>query len=205
MVRQLPFQYWRVLTKPGIVTFYAEEGKATWGSVWTQILGFAILNALAIICTMLATNLIEMPLLKDLSSLLAYLPGLLIFGVTSGAFAVIFTILGYFSNAAIFYLFARLFGGRATFLEHCYCTALIVVPVWVISLVLSFTLFRIPSFPSRLASSIGIAGFIYGAILQVFMIIAIHRLDWARALGAVVIAMFILSMGILPFVPIPQW
>ncbi len=33
MVRQLPFQYWRVLTKPGIVTFYAEEGKATWGSV----------------------------------------------------------------------------------------------------------------------------------------------------------------------------
>src|ERR1700680_1241285 len=43
-VRQLPNQYIKVLTKPSILTFDQEKGKAAWNIVWVQlfILGLAI-------------------------------------------------------------------------------------------------------------------------------------------------------------------
>jgi hypothetical protein len=209
MVGQLPLQYWRVLTRPGIVTFYMEESKASWSGVWTQVLGFAALNALIIIGTMLVTNFIEQQSMQHLSAFhlpaWTFLQYSLIAGSTIGLFAAITTILGYFFNAAAIYFFARIFGGRATFLEHCYCTALIVVPIWIITHILSFALFFIhPALPLHITSAIGTASFIYKAILQVVMIMAIHRLNWPAAVAAVIIAMIILSSGILPFIPIPQ-
>jgi hypothetical protein len=208
MVGQLPRQYWRVLTRPGIVTFYIEESKASWSGVWTQVLGFAILNALVIIGTMLVTNFLEQQSMQNHTafhlSAWAFLQYSLIASGTIGIFTAITTILGYFFDAAAIYFFARIFGGRATFLEHCYCTALIVVPIWIITHVLSFAFLFIPSFSHQIASAIGTASLIYKAILQVVMIVAIHRLNWLAAVAAVIIAMIILSSGILPFIPIPQ-
>lgn len=208
MVRQFPRQYWRVLTKPSVLTFYSEEGKATWGAVWTQVLGFAIINALVFIGTILTISFMDPLLTGNLSTTLlsigSFLQGFLTLGVFIGIMATIFTILGYFFNASVFYLFARLFGGRATFLEHCYCTALIVVPIWAISFILSSILLSIPAITSRVDSIIGIVSFAYSAILQIFMIMAIHRLTWSRAAAAVVITIILLSAGILPFVPIPH-
>src|SRR5690348_14006544 len=38
-IKQLPRQYWKVLTRPGAATFAEEMGKAEWGIIWAQLLG----------------------------------------------------------------------------------------------------------------------------------------------------------------------
>lgn len=39
-IKELPGHYIDVLTKPGVATFAAEMGKATWRMVWVQLLGW---------------------------------------------------------------------------------------------------------------------------------------------------------------------
>src|SRR5437764_689764 len=47
-VRQLPNQYIKVLTKPSVLTFDQEKGKAAWDIVWVQLIilavGFTVLS-----------------------------------------------------------------------------------------------------------------------------------------------------------------
>src|SRR5437588_11261297 len=44
--RALPRQYFRVLTKPSVVTFAKEMGKASWNMGWVQLIGLCIMPAL---------------------------------------------------------------------------------------------------------------------------------------------------------------
>ena len=44
--RALPRQYFRVLTKPSVVTFAKEMGKASWNMVWVQLIGLGTITAL---------------------------------------------------------------------------------------------------------------------------------------------------------------
>ncbi len=48
-IRQLPRQYWRVLTRPGAATFAEEQGKAAWNIVWVQLFVLGAIQALAIL------------------------------------------------------------------------------------------------------------------------------------------------------------
>src|SRR5437588_11930731 len=44
-IQQLPGQYIKVLTRPSAMTFAEEMGKASWGIVWVQLIGLAIIAA----------------------------------------------------------------------------------------------------------------------------------------------------------------
>lgn len=209
MVRQFPRQYWRVLTKPNIVTFYYEKSKASWSGVWAQVVGFALLNALIASCILTITSFTTLtqpspghtpPPLPGLSPL----QGSLTFGILAGILIMLVTIFGYFFQAGVFYLAARLFGGRGPFLDHCYCMALIIVPIDLISAALSYILLYVPSFSPRIASTIGLVTFVYGLILQVFMVMAVHRLSGFRSAAAVILAALLLAIGVLSFIPLPQ-
>src|SRR5438067_2031208 len=45
-IRNLPGQYWKVITTPGAMTFAGEMGKAAWNIVWVQLIGLAIIYTL---------------------------------------------------------------------------------------------------------------------------------------------------------------
>src|SRR5438105_10636521 len=46
MLRQLPGQYKEVLLHPSPATFAMEIGKATWSSVWFQLISLALISAI---------------------------------------------------------------------------------------------------------------------------------------------------------------
>src|SRR5205807_4643537 len=48
-IRQLPGQYWRVLTHPKAATFIEEERKAAWNIIWVQLLILGVVEALAVL------------------------------------------------------------------------------------------------------------------------------------------------------------
>src|SRR5437870_8521031 len=45
-IKGLPRQYIKVTTKPGVMTFAEEMGKASWDIVWVQLIALAIISAI---------------------------------------------------------------------------------------------------------------------------------------------------------------
>jgi hypothetical protein len=171
-IRQLPNQYIRVITKPGVGVFAEEQGKAAWNIVWIQLIGFAIISALlsiGIFNVALSTN----PTARQSFGAI---------GAASGGLPISFLIfipIGFFISAGIYHLVAKAFGGRGTFLTYCYCYLLFVVPLGIISNVLGL----IPLLGSIAALAVGI----YQIVLQVYMTMAVHRLTGGKATLAVLI------------------
>lgn len=168
-IRQLPSQYIKVLTKPSARTFAAEMGKAAWNIVWVQLIG------LAIIATVLGY--------------LGYLinPG----GFTSSSLSpgtvqtillseIVIVPLGFFIFVGIVYLVAKVFGGQGTFLAQGYCYLLVTVPIGIIGGVLG----SVP-FVGVVATY---ALVIYAFVLDIFYVMAVHRLGGGKATAVVFIA-----------------
>lgn len=185
-IRELPNQYIRVITKPGVGVFAEEQGKAAWNMIWVQLIGLAIITALLIV------GIINVSLSTNPAARQSF--GAI--GAASGAFAIfflIFTPIGFFISTGIYHLIAKAFGGRGLFLTYCYCYLLFTVPLSIISGVLGL----IPFFGS-LAS---IAVSIYHIVLQVYMTMAVHRLTGGKATLAVLILPIIgLVIGVIVFI-----
>jgi len=171
-IRQLPDQYVRVVTRPGVATFAQEQGKASWDIVWVQL---AIFTVISVITSFVTFNF----------TMSAY-PGMAgspqstqIIRSVSGVLPlsyIILTPLGFFIGTGIYHLIAKAFGGRGTFLAYCYSYLLFYVPLGIVALVLSM----IP-FLNYLAFVVGI----YEIVLLVFMTMAVHRLSGGKATLAV--------------------
>jgi len=85
------------------------------------------------------------------------------------------------------FLCAKAFGGQGTFLEQCNSSLYIQAPL---------------GFFSKLLALIPVVGRIlndvlslYGLVLQVFVIMAVHRLSWGKAIAAVLIPL--VTIGVL--------
>lgn len=155
-IRQLPRQYIKVvLTERSAATFAEEQGKASWGSVWVQLIYYALVVA---VLEYLA-NVISQTGSSDLALIVAI-------------FIVVIPI-GFFIIGGIYYLIARAFGGQGTFLAHIYAMLLYSVPLGTLAALLSL----IPSL-GRLAA--GIVD-IYSIVLSVRMIVGVHRLSGGKA------------------------
>jgi hypothetical protein len=85
----------------------------------------------------------------------------------------------FFFGAGIFHLIAKAFGGRGTFLSYCYNYSLIVIPISILSIVVSI----IPG----LGSMAGLAGAVYEIVLLIFMTMGVHRLSSGKASATVLI------------------
>ena len=181
-IQELPNQYIRVLTKPSVQTFAVEMGKADWAMVWIQLLIWALAGT---IIGLIATAL------RLASSSLVGTGGfsfnaILALTVSGNAFAFISVPITFFILVGIQYLLAKAFKGEGNFLTQGYTTLLFEVPIYI----LSYLLGLIPILG-------GIAGFallIYGWVLNVFAIMAVHRLSGGKASAVVFIPIAVLFL-----------
>lgn len=177
-LRQLPRQYWNVLTHPTAATFAWEQGKAAWDIVWVQLLLLAIVEVLVVLALFfLEFFLFQLLLPSDaLSQLSQVLPTVV--GITLLACAA-FVPTSFFAGSGVLYLVAKAFGGQGTFLSYAYSYALITVPIGILSLLLAL----VPC----LGSIAQIAGGVYTLVLLIFMTMGVHRLSGGKASASVLI------------------
>jgi hypothetical protein len=180
-IRQLPNQYIRVLTKPSAATFAAEQGKAAWNIVWIQLLGVAIITAALFFLLfqltlpgMLSSNNVPPSSIAALEA----------FPLGFALFVIVLYPLFFFIGTGIQYLIARAFGGQGTFVAHGYSSLLYSAPIGVVSLLLEL----IPILGPLAGSALGI----YAIVLNVFMIMGVHRMSGGKATLVVLLPIIVL-------------
>lgn len=152
---RLPRHYFKALVKPSVATYTSAKGNESWRLVWIQLLTWAILDALLGVLV----NLITLPATG--SSFLRF------FAFASSYGLVVIVPLLFFLLMGIIYLLAKYFGGQGTFLEQCNTSLYIQAPLGILSKLLAL----IPV----VGRILNIVLSIYGIVLQVFVIIAVHR------------------------------
>jgi hypothetical protein len=172
----------KVLTKPSAQTFAEEMGKADWAMVWIQLLALALIGtilglirgAIGVAGSAFVTNNTFNP---------ASIAALTVSGST---FSFIAVPVAFFIVVGIQYLLAKAFQGQGNFLTQGYTYLLFDVPITIISYLLGF----IPI----LGGIAGFALFIYGIVLNVFAIMAVHRLSGGKASAVVLIPIAVLFL-----------
>ena len=176
ILRTLPCQYIKVLRSPSIATFSEEMGSATWSLVGVQILGWmtflGICGLLIILIKALGLGITGS---VDLTGLGATFGRALLLALLIPMLLLVDTVL--------VYLLARAFGGRGTLAVQSYTCLLFQIPLSTIGSLLAF----IPTVGILLGIVFGFGAFIYGMLLQIFAIIAVHRLDARTAVVTVFI------------------
>ena len=189
-IRQLPNQYIRVLTKPSAATFAEEQGKAAWNIVWMQLIIYAVILAvLGFIGSLIGLSFGAFSSLMNTGSLSSsgINPGTLQAASASGSFGEIILVpLGFFIVVGVYYLVAKAFGGQGTFLAQGYSYLLYQVPIGILSGVIGL----IPI----LGGIVAFALYIYGIVLNVFLIMATHRLSGGKATAVVLIPIAVIAV-----------
>jgi hypothetical protein len=181
-LRELPQQYLKVCTRPSVQSFWEEMGKADWALVWLQLL---VLGVIAAIFGFIGNLIYHAPMIAtgtsaDYTNLIQALT------LGSSVFSIISVPLFFFLGAGIQYLLARAFKGEGPFLQQCYTALLYQVPLGIISHVISIV--------PILGGLVSFALSIYGIVLNVFSIMAVHRLSGGKATAVVLIPIGILLL-----------
>lgn len=182
-VRALPNQYINVLTHPSDTTFAAEIPKTDWAMIWVQLLILVVVGVvLGLIASAISGAIVRVATgsLGAASAISAFTVATTI----SGAFLNIILIpLFFFVGVGIQYLLAKAFNGQGTFPAQAYTHLLFKVPLDIASTVVSTVLVFVP----YVGGLIGLAFLVYGVVLNVFQIKAVHRLTTGRAAAVVLI------------------
>jgi hypothetical protein len=177
IVRVLLRQYIKVLRRPSIATFSEEMGRATWRLVWMQILGWmTILGICGLLILLIRALILIFTASIDIVGLSSTFVLTLLFAIIIPLLLLIDTML--------VYLFARAFGGRGTLAVQSYTCLLFQIPLSTIGSILSF----LPVVGIVLAIFCGFGVFLYGILLQVFAVIAVHHVDARTAVATVFIS-----------------
>ena len=171
---QLPQHYFKALVKPSIATYTQDKDNASWGLVWTQLLAWAILDA----ALGQLVNLISPP-----STVTTFLR---LFALASSIGLIVVVPILFFLLMGIVYLLARAFGGQGTFLEQCNTSLYIQASLGIFSKLLAL----IPVV-GRVLNSVSS---VYGIVLQVFVIMAVHRLSRGKAIATIAIPLLTIGM-----------
>ncbi|HEX7733899.1 MAG TPA: YIP1 family protein [Ktedonobacteraceae bacterium] len=205
-VRDLPRQYKKILFKPGVRSFLEEQGRAEWGIIWIQLLFLTLIQALT-----------DIPYLFNASNASStfttagFPPNFLLLENLTGV------ILGpalFFAGVGIQYLVARMFKGHGSFKQQAYNQLLYSVPLGIVAslaggLFIGLTsgspLMTVYLNPTSSATTPGtvfnggeliallifylvILGVgIYEIVLNVFSIMAAHRMTGGKASAVVLI------------------
>lgn len=185
----MPQQYIKVLTKPSAITFAEEKGKASWDIVWVQLLGYAILSSiLGYLASIITPNRFNFSP-NGASALSASITRALTTGFSVGS--IITLPLLFFISVGILYITAKAFKGQGTFLEQSYTGLLFQAPLGILSSLLAL----VPIVGSLAAFALSI----YSIILNIFSIMAVHRLSGGKATAVVFIPaliVFVLLCGL---------
>jgi Yip1-like protein len=181
-IQELPNQYIKILTKPSVQSFAEEMGKADWAIVWVQLLAIAIVGTIFGLIGS-AINAAS----SSFGSASGFNPGAILALTISGStFSFISVPLYFFILVGIQYLIARAFQGQGRFLTQSYTTLLYQVPINIASYVLGLIPF--------VGGIAGAALFIYGIVLNVYSIMAVHRLSGGKATAVVLIPIAVLFL-----------
>jgi len=200
-LRQLPRQYIKAITRPSAATFAEEMNKASWGMLWVQLLGIALFSLLILLLLIPVyplllerfLQLIALPqgatplpptVLKRLQSSLTNSIGSSIASVPTS----------FFIGQGIYYLLAKAFRGTGTFLAQGYTTLLFQTPLALTGTILTGLALLVSALvPPGLFIGIacivlfGLALGIYQIVLQIFAIMAVHRLSGGKATAVVLL------------------
>lgn len=206
-IRELPAQYRKILFKPGPRSFAEEQGKAEWGIIWIQILFLMLFEAILA----LPVGLVDIPVLNSSLRAAGAAP------ISSSTFltvatiaVIIFAPIAFFALVGIQYLLGRAFQGRGQFKQQAYNQLLFQVPtIFITSLLYLIMTPFLGGMASMLAVTPGsttvpsvnplglvvilVVGLlawavsIYGIVLNIFSIMAAHRISGGRATGVVLI------------------
>lgn len=205
-MRELPGQYRKVLFRPGPRSFAEEQGKAEWGIIWLQILVLVVFE------TMLAlpVGLVDIPVLNSSLSTIGAAPlSSSSFLITLTLGVIVFAPIAFFVVAGIQYLLGRAFQGTGQFKQQAYNQLLFQVPTaFLISLLyLVMTPFLgdaaslLTVAPAAASANVNAPGLavvlivsllawvvnVYSIVLNVFAIMAAHRISGGRATGVVLL------------------
>ncbi len=184
-IRQLPNQYFRVLTRPSATTFEEEKEKAAWDIVGVQLLiqiiGYVVISTLLRLIVNLFTPINNAIIVISIGIPEEFVIGTFLNLVSSILIAALF----FFVSAGAFYLLAKLFGGQGKFLEQCYAMLLFQVPITI----LISLLWLIPHVSSYVLPALGV----YSTILLFLAIMGVHNLSTGRA-----VAVLLISIALLP-------
>jgi hypothetical protein len=185
-IRELPGQYFKVLTRPSVTSFAEEKGKASWGIVWIQLISLAIIDAI-----LQYVGFLNSPPNSSSITGTSISPAMLqsITIITVVLLQLVFTPVSFLAAGGILYMIARAFGGRGTFLEQIYTTLLFGVPL----VILSFLLQLIPVTSSWLPY----LPHLYSLVLFVVSLMAVHQLSRGKALAVILIPISILLVLVL--------
>ena len=171
---QLPQRYFNALVKPSVATYTEDKGNASWSLVWTQLLVWAILDA----TLGLLVNFIYPTATGTTFSRL--------FSLASSIGLIVVVPILFFLLMGIVYLLARAFGGQGTFLEQCNTSLYIQAPLGILSKLMAL----IPVVGRILNSVLSL----YGIVLQVIVIMAVHRLSRGKAIATILIPLVTIGM-----------
>ena len=174
VLSQLPQRYFNALVKPSVATYTADKGDASWSLVWIQLLAWAILDAML----GLLVNFIYPPVTGTTFSRLFSL-------ATSIGLIGVVPLLFFLLMGTVF-LLAKAFGGQGTFLEQCNSSLYIQAPLGIFSKLLAL----IPVVGRVLNSVLSL----YGIVLQVFVIMAVHRLSRGKAIATIFIPLVTIGL-----------
>ncbi|HLZ63744.1 MAG TPA: Yip1 family protein [Ktedonosporobacter sp.] len=215
-IRQLPRQYFTVLTKPKAATFTREQGKAAWNIIWVQLAVYSVLNTLAalIIYNMTLPNMManlnaiyQQSMTPEMFQQMQ--PFLQFYTIFTGPFGLLLLVITptvVFLSAGIFHLVAKMLGGQGRFPTYLYCYLLIAVPIGLMVSLLNM----IPWAGSYLAFPASI----YLYVLLGLMTKAVHRVSGGKAVAVVLIPIglyfvlavifgFVLALYIISHMAIP--
>lgn len=189
-VQQLPNQYIRVLTKPSASTFAEELRKASWDITFIQLLIMIVVGVVLGLITALFSGAVASSYAANSnltgSSMQAY-QSFVVAGSVGGAFSRIISVpLSFFIGVGIQFLIAKAFKGQGTFLTQGYTALLYQAPLYIISSLLGL-LGVIPVAGAAIAGILGLALFVYSIVLNVYQIMATHRLSGGKATAVVLI------------------
>jgi Yip1 domain len=186
-LRDLPRQYIKVFSTPSAATFAQEIPAARWDMVWLQ-LGMAV-----IIETMFLFLVGLVPSLHAFAH-----PSMIPF--LDNPLSALLTIpLQFFAEMGLLYLLARAMGGKGSFVAQSYTSLLVCVPVNVLLSSLGLALSLIPVAGVALFVLLSLALSIYQIVLQVYALMAVHRLSGGKATSSILLVMllFVLVGGLL--------
>jgi len=183
-IRQLPNQWIKVLTHPGPMALVEESGKASWDIIWVQLIISAVISAiLSFLVTLEGFSFMNLPTSSSNgTTLLAYR------SLTTGlSFASIIIVpIVFFIGMGIYFGLAKAFGGQGRFMTQCYTFLLFGVPLGIVSSILAL----IPI----AGTFIGLAVSIYMIVLDVFGIMAVHRLSGGKATAVILIPLGVILL-----------
>jgi len=196
--RGLPGRYIYVITHPSAKAFEVEGSRAKWSRVFAQILVYALIM---VVLGLLTSQLLH-AILGSIVSFIDGFPGLsaFTFSTSSGAalLNVLYVPLFFFIGVLIQYAFARAFYGEGTYLAQAYGSLLYQVPLGILGGLLTLLFLSIPGAGLVLAACAAVALFVYAVVLNIFMIMEVHRLSGLKAIAVVLIPYgVVLALGLI--------